>query len=150
MPRATSAVCMFCDEVPCVCNDSRKKKKPSTPKKKPEPVVEQPVQPVKRPSAIAAMKATLADKALSSDNQETIYSAVKNDTPAPEKQKTRLPIDEDRIVEAAAIRALAPILHSDDRTRFDAIIKSDPHPDERAILWRARRQSLLAEDSKSS
>lgn len=132
--------CIFCDELPCVCNKpARTEAKPkpdkvkTEPKPKPAPAPKVEVEaPPPRPklSVREAMKAKAAEQKITPPK------------PLPPIEAPPRPVQDIKPDEAllrAAIRALEPVLHPTERRRYAKIINSEPDAKERAAAWKGRR-----------
>lgn len=114
--------CMFCGEAPCVCNKKTKarprvKDKPEA--KRPSPKASEP-EPEKRSSVFAAMKA-LAKPVV----QGTSHHGE------PERSAPSGSLDD-------AIRALAPILHPQEKARYQSVLNTQPSLQERREAWKKK------------
>lgn len=136
--------CMFCGEAPCVCNKPIKaepKKRAARPKPE-EPIAQElggtsPTPEVgdgvvaKKLDFKAAMKARAA--------------ATPPPPPPPAKPKAvdrRQSLNEDDVLFAAAVRALGPLLREDEREKYRVILTSTETPQERMMIWKARRREF--------
>jgi hypothetical protein len=72
--------------------------------------------------------------------------ATPRESPAPSPRRAQ-PTDE-RLVEIAAIRALAPILHQDELARYSGVLASPATVRERSAVWKARRVDELARSTE--
>lgn len=129
--------CIFCGQVPCVCNAKPAAVKVT--KRPPKPKAEEPdiaPEPVRKTSHLAAMSAAA-------------QAAPARPTVGPERPvMTRMDtsMTEEEVVWQAAIRNLAPLMSEADREQYRGIITSEPHPNEAAIMWRARHAMEREED----
>lgn len=125
--------CIFCAVAPCECGKpAAKPKKAATPKaSKPEtvaapaPAPEKVFVPVKKVSAVAAMKA----------RAKPIERATV-DVPLP-PMPTEARAEEDAQF-ASAVRALAPVLHKTELAKYSRILAAPPTLEERREAWKAR------------
>lgn len=137
--------CILCDQNPCVCYSVLNKN--TRAKKLLKPIVDVvkdlpasntdsadsldrlagSAAPAKKLSHISAMKAAAA--------AAPPPAPPKHTRPEPIKHK----VSEEDVILQAGIRAVAPLLHPDSRKEYAAIIGSEPSPEERKILWKARR-----------
>lgn len=153
--------CMFCGEVPCICNAVVPRPK-AAPKPKPavvapvEPAVEPTASPIERPSMLAAMAATVAAQT------EVATPFRSHDKPI---RGRRIRDQMDAIVEVAkptitvraktvdevlfedAVRNLAPLLHPDERATYSLLISGEHNPEQRAVVWKARREAGNAKEA---
>lgn len=131
-------VCLICGEVPCDCSAGNKKKTPARPRasrrdvggEAHEPTVVPEAAPVQvsRPSMRDKMKLSAAARPVS--RPQTVQE------PPPQA-----PSDPDpNLVLAAALRALEPILHPDEKARYSVLLGGSATQAERAAAWRARAQ----------
>lgn len=131
--------CIFCDQNPCICNAIVAKKNARA-KKLLKPTVdivkELPAAPLEKKSHLAAMKA----------------AAIAAPPPAPPKHTRPEPVkqikhevSEEDIILQAGIQAVASLLHPDEKKEYAAIIGSEATPEERKVLWKARRAEGYSE-----
>lgn len=131
--------CIFCGEAPCVCNAPAK----PVPKKRVQPVpvesevapvaIEQPgppAPPQRKPSFKEAMKAAAA----------AAPPRPVDPPPPPKPVRKQREVNEADALFAAAVRALAPLLAPYEREKYRVIITSTPGPEERKVVWKARRR----------
>lgn len=140
MPRNAVDACILCEQIKCRCGRPakpvapRKRRAPAAPvappTQAPVPPAPEPVQqvpstpdpwddaPVPKEAARAAMKARAAR------SRATQPARVSDHDPTED-----------------AIRALAPILHRDEVTKYDALIHRRSEVNVRAAIWRQKRSS---------
>lgn len=157
MPKPKAEACMICAPDPCECFTSKKK----APAARKRPVAEGslPAQQVApEPSSVgsgpprqdlrAKMKAAAAAAPPMPAREQPVArrSAVSEggllggvSRPAP-----RPVVSDEQLLLNAALRALAPILHEEEKERYRMIINSAPSPSERKAEWKARRSWLLS------
>lgn len=158
MPRQAAEACMICAPDPCECFAPKPKAK--TPRKRPveevplpgdavevhtETVAQPPRQDLRAKMKAAAAQAPafqrveqpVARRRAGSEGDlltEGGRSPSGTSRPAP-----RPVVSDEVLLEHAALRALADIMHPDDRERYKMVINSTPSPAERKAEWRARR-----------
>lgn len=148
--------CIFCDEVPCACNKASKKSRMSSGRSsvvKKSTVKKSTVQRQNvEPSTIDALERLSAEQSQQPEKNLTRLSAMRSaalNAPAveePQKRRGRAlattsGLTDEDLLFYAAIRALAPLLHPDERKKYAAIITSEPDPRESAIQWEAGREA---------
>lgn len=122
--------CIFCNELPCSCNAkpvvAKVAKRPPKPKVDESEAV---AEPVRKTSHLAAMSAAA----------RTAPPRPALGPQEPATGRVGASVTEEEIMWQAAIRNLAPLMSEPDRETYRAIITSPPHPNEAAIMWKARR-----------
>lgn len=148
---------MICAPDPCECFTP--KKKVVTPRKRP---VEEPVQqasPLELPdsqaprqdlrarmkAAAAAAPAVQIERVQPKPTRRTAETELVKTAPAP-----RPTLSDDQVLLNAALRALGPILHSQEQDRYRMLLGSTPTQAERKAEWKARRRWQQVESSTGS
>ena len=124
---------MLCGENPCVCNKPAPKAKAKAPakapKEKPLVVAEKPA-PVIVPATEKTPKIDVAS-AMKAQASKNVYTKV---------HVVDEPVVDEAVQWSMAVRALAPILHPDERVKYFADIMGVPTLAERRTAWKARRK----------
>ena len=151
MAKAKTEACMLCLPDPCECFAP---KKPTARQKRPVvaviPTQETPVEVAPQPprqDLRAMMKAAAANAPVVGIKpvqvQANRRAVPTQDNLLGELQPAARPvISDEQVLLNAALRALAPIMHDEEREHYRMLLGSSPTYDERRVEWRARRQCL--------
>lgn len=139
MPRTSKVeMCMLCGDVPCSCGKTTTTKQPAVRRKATEPT-----QSTKPPEGGTTLSGT-SQRASARDAMRKAASKKKGEvfaerhlTPPPVQSVRQAGTREDVLL-GAALRALAPLLCEEDRSRFAIVLSSTPTVHDRATVWRAR------------
>jgi hypothetical protein len=125
MARASKVeACMICDQVPCICNA-----KTAAPKKNTS---------AQRPSMTDRMRAGMAAQAAA----KRPATATPDATPGRSVSESRVipTTDVEQLIEDEAIRALEPLMRSEDKEKYKTVLTSTLSLSEKAMVWRWRRE----------
>lgn len=141
---------MFCAPDPCEC--TAKPKKAKAPKRPAgESVRPAGVLTTREPPAIGTQGNGQQDSPPRLDIKAKMKAAAAAApvTPAKPKPNFAAPpvLSDDQLLEQAALRALAPIMHESERERFRMVIAQDPTLDQRKATWKARRRYELQDQA---
>lgn len=140
---------MLCAPDPCECFAPKPKAK--APRKRPVAEGSLPAQQVApEPSSVgsgpprqdlrAKMKAAAAQAPTFTPEVIERKQTKRADTELTKAAPAARPLpSDDTLLEHAALRALAPIMHPDEQEHYRMVINSTPSPTERKAEWRARR-----------
>lgn len=126
MPRKVPDACIFCDQVPCACNGTSKTAR-----------VAKAVT-----SSADTQVPSLPSRSSHLDKMKAAAAAAHVAAAPPAESLPQLPSPaSDEAVLWAAIRALKPVLHEQELQTYSMILTSTPTAEERAAVWRARRET---------